>query len=286
MTLIACEKDDNYRLIAPEYRNQELQSGGEYYYPIHTDDWAVSAVKDGKTGEVLLDLNQKPLTVKDREKRKAANGWIELDARSAEGVLIVKLAENFNDEPRQFVLEFQSAGKKDYMHLEQHRGSRYQVVQLDTHTIQSKTRTYWSSDECTTTLFVNDTKHSKHENLDVIFKNVTATSEFRSDDKDAFAWLDLVDEVRFALTPKWVLYKEGLHTELYLSRNSLNDGMFYDAGQAIELSGEVEYEEREGTYTIHLKNHDRDLITKYSGTWKVKQPIRFSTKKEREYKVD
>lgn len=234
-------------------------------------------MKDGVSGELLKDIDGDPVRIEDARTLQIEDGWLELE-KTVDHNLRITLAENFSNNPREFLIGLESEGQNEEIHFVQTRGERYEIIETEVSEIEGSRKVYLSDEDCKTILFENNSHEEKKLDLSDIFKDVKYTSELLSDDYGTFDWiadpgsLVFLDDIQLDGVILWshgVPFKEGVSTTSYVNRHSTNLAPF----SSLLVKGEMKYIERASEFALTIKNVASGNQFKVNGVWKQKVPI-------------
>lgn len=283
-SLSSCVKDDfdaNHQLVDPSLSEQKINTGfTKQDVPIKADNWSISYVKDGITGEPLKNKAGEPFKLSEAGVMELESGWLKME-KTADNKLIVSLLENFSDHPRKFIVGLVSDNKLDAITYIQSRGESYEIVKKDIQEVEGSRKVYRSTEGCSTMTITNDTGLEKSFDITAIFAGVKYSSEFTSEDYGAFDWiaasdsLITMDQLLVDGSVRWngkVLYKKGTTLEDFVKESSKEE-IKVAPNTTLQVSGEMEYLERTCEYTFTIKNASSGHQFPVKGTWKQKVPL-------------
>lgn len=283
-SLSSCAKDDfdaNHQLVDPSLSEQKINTGfTNQEVPIKADNWAITYVKDGITGEPLNNKAGEPFKLSEAGMMELESGWLKME-KTADNKLIVSLLENFSDHPRKFIVGLVSDNKQDEITYIQSRGESYEIVKKDIQEVEGSRKVYSSTEGCSTVTVKNDTDLEKSFNITAIFKGVKYSSEFTSEDYGAFDWVGAadslisMDQLIVDGSVRWngqVVYKKGTTLEDFVKESSKEE-IKVAPNSTVQVSGEMEYLERTCEYTFTIKNSSSGHQFPVKGTWKQKVPL-------------
>jgi hypothetical protein len=250
--------------------------------PINAKDWSVEYVKDGVSGEMLLDKAGKPVVLDALGSVELQTGWLKLEKKQVGDLLTVSLKENFSADPRKFLIGIIADGKRDKLSFTQTRGKGYAIVKKEILEVPGSRKEYTSDEGIDAITLSNSSSTAKNMETSVIFKNVHYSSEFISEDYGAFDWMSSqdslisMDEVVREGATYWagkVPYKKGQTLEPYIKEGGSRESVLVQPYTSIKVRGEMHYLERECLYTFTVKNLSSGNTFEISGTWKQKIPL-------------
>lgn len=276
-SFVSCSKEEvKLSLIDPRFQELVIHTGfTDNVIEIQSDGWSVAYVKDGISGELLKDIEGKPIRIEDARTVQLQGGWLELE-KTVDHKLRITLAENFSSDPREFSIGLESGNKNEEMRFVQTRGERYEIIDTEVSEIEGSRKVYLSEEG--TVLFENNSYEETFMDLSDIFKDVTYTSELLSEDYGTFDWINnpdsmvFLDDIQLDGAIVWsqgVPFKEGVSTSEYINRHSTNLAPF----SSLLVKGEMKYIERTSEFTLTLKNVSSGNQFKVSGIWNQKVPI-------------
>lgn len=283
-SLSSCVKDDfdaNHQLVDPSLSEQKINTGfTKQDVPIKADNWSISYVKDGITGEPLKNKAGEPFKLSEAGVMELESGWLKME-KTADNKLIVSLLENFSDHPRKFIVGLVADNKLDAITYIQSRGESYEIIKKDIQEVEGSRKVYRSTEGCSSMTITNDTGLEKSFDITAIFAGVKYSSEFTSEDYGAFDWiaasdsLITMDQLLVDGSVRWngkVLYKKGTTLEDFVKESSKEE-IKVAPNTTLQVSGEMEYLERTCEYTFTIKNASSGHQFPVKGTWKQKVPL-------------
>ncbi|NJI72825.1 hypothetical protein HCX49_06380 [Sphingobacterium kitahiroshimense] len=284
-SMSACDKEDmgqKTALFSPDYKSIQVNTGFvDNGIEINAKEWSVAYVKDALSGEILQDVNDNPVVLNAAGTVEVAGGWLKLEKIASSNLLNLTLKENFNAEPRKFVIGIAANGTEDELSFTQSRGAGYEIVKKEIIEVPGSRKEFTSDEGCYTITLSNNTSAAKNMETLAIFKDVNYMSEFSSTDEDAFKWINAQDSLIFmgeilkdgaTYWSKQVPYKEGKFFEPYINSGS-KQTLLVQPYSNIQVKGEIRYLTRECQYTFTIKNQSSGHLFDVSGTWKQKVPL-------------
>lgn len=280
----SCDDHDGIALIDSSYRTLEFSSGGDVEIPVLVDNWYIESVQYMPSGEVMLDKDNRPLTLSDNGVLEASNGWLVL-TRDTMDKFIVSMKENFDPvQERVFKITINNNGNRDYITITQRGGSEYKLVDQVLAEIEEDREIYTSDEECTSITLHNDTSEEVWEPTDYVFENVMIYSHFESDDYGAFSWM--FDEVVNINAPELIvdgenygravgeyMYQEGEVRTPYINDIPNGSKLLMQPNSTTRLSGEVTYCKRVFNFTLTVENTVTGTRFEVNGVWTQVAPL-------------
>ena len=271
---VSCEKDEDAKLVAPEYKEIVISGGGEFEIPVMSSDWAIGGVKNLLTGQEILDKDNHPMTLSQSGEVESADGWFTL-IREGSNSFVVRLKDNFNNSSRNFAICITSNGNKDNVTFVQNRAKGYKLVETQFELIEGTQKIYTSDKGCYSLTLTNATAEEVWEPTKDIFRDVVYSSKFESDDYGAFEWADEnttihMPELLIDHFLRWdgsCLYKQGESTVLFNQIHGTNDKLLVEPFTTVRLRGEMEYCKRAFNYIFTVENESTGVQFQITGVW-------------------
>lgn len=278
----SCNKDEDAKLVNPEYKNIEVSGEVDLQIPVLASNWEIEMVKDANSGSIIVDREQKPLSLKGYGTVESANDWLTLE-RNSDNQFIVYLKENFYTEERSFTICINDNGTKDYITIKQIKGKGYKLINTKFQEIEEMREIYSSDEGCRTITLTNYSAEAQWKPSGKIFEYVVYSSSFESDDYGAFQWNDNSDlEIRVPEliidnavrgNCRTVVYKQQATTIPYINESST----LVHPYTPITLRGEITYCKRVCQYTFRIENLSSGGQFDIQGTWTEITPISSTT---------
>lgn len=278
----ACENDAPFSLVDPEVKTLQLRCGQDVEIPVNSLSWQVESVKMLPDGQLLTDLEGRPIALEGNGKIEASNGWLALSRDKADA-LTIHLKENFNRAaPRQFEVCLNENGRRDYIAVTQQAAQAYRLVATRYEEMEEERDIYVSDRGCSSLILENPGPEAVWRSCSGIFKDVVESSEFTSDAYGAFDWMGeeaveiAAPELLINDTIYWnkrVIYKEGLTTLPYIKDIEGGDRLLLRPYTTYYLTGQITYCKRRCRYTFTLENEDSGSRFDIEGYWTQIVPI-------------
>lgn len=278
----SCEKNNSGGLTDASLQDLEVNSGfRDYLIPVTGDGWKVEYVRLSD-GTVLADPDGNPMMLEGEGITEHAGGWIILERREPGDVLSVSLKENFQEAPRVFLIGLADGGKRDVVKITQNRGLGYKIVGQKFREIEESLRYYTTDKDCKAITLTNPGREAENQSVDGVFSEVYFTSEFISEDEEAFDWMEndsslvsMPELVRddIVLWSGFVPYRAEVTATPFASEGKSSQSLLVEPGTSIDVEGEMTYAERTLEYILTVENESSGYRFDISGVCHQKIPL-------------